>query len=85
MMIMIIHALLVEMVAGRRMTLLPPEILPYSLFAILISLSPQLWFFLFLIWFFSALIISFFFSSASEAVTPHHGTFNSILSLIVAC
>lgn len=27
----------------------------------------------------------FFFLRASEAVTPHHGTFNSILSLIVAC
>lgn len=75
------------MVAGTRMTFLPPGILPYSLsLAIPISLSPQLWFFLFLIWFFSALIISFFFFLwASEAVSPHHGTFNSILSLIVPC
>ena len=67
------------MVAGRRMTFLPPGILPYSLsFAIPISLSPQLWFFLFLIWFFSALIISFFFFS-SELLRQFHPTMEHLI------
>lgn len=73
------------MVAGRRMTFLPPGILPYSL--LLFQFHFPLSFGSFFFWYgFSLLSLSpFFFLRASEAVTPHHGTFNSILSLIVPC